>query len=327
MESVLKVLTRLFLNNRFNTIYNSVTLSKMPFYAVAKGKAPGIFLSWPDCEAQVKGFSGAKYKKFNTITEAEQFIIVNSDTSKINRTSTKNLKRSYATTSNDNNYGNENGNQTNQKQKLNIVPQSVDYDKIDDSKNYNNIENRPFIPRKSAGYIENADDSDDSDDLNDILTKQMDDIEKRIKGVEKSVNKIIKKSTKDSQKQTIMIDPLVPKHKRKKNNLDGFEYNDDGFVQVYTDGACSANGTTAARAGLGVFWGEDHRLNLSEPVSGRATNNCGEIQAATRAIQIALKNGITHLQINTDSKFLINSITKWMPGNLILYLITTVIDL
>ncbi|XP_022828099.1 ribonuclease H1-like isoform X2 [Spodoptera litura] len=84
--------------------------------------------------------------------------------------------------------------------------------------------------------------------------------------------------------------------------------------QVYTDGACSANGRSGARAGLGVYWGDGHPLNVSEPVSGRATNNCGEIQASTKAIKIALQNGIQKLAINTDSKFVINSVTKWMPG-------------
>ncbi|KAG6455606.1 ribonuclease H1-like [Manduca sexta] len=88
----------------------------------------------------------------------------------------------------------------------------------------------------------------------------------------------------------------------------------DGFVDVYTDGACSSNGRSEARAGYGVYWGDNHPLNTSEPVSGRATNNRGEIQAATKAIKQALDNGVTKLAINTDSKFLINSATKWMPG-------------
>ncbi|PZC87230.1 hypothetical protein B5X24_HaOG201466 [Helicoverpa armigera] len=87
------------------------------------------------------------------------------------------------------------------------------------------------------------------------------------------------------------------------------------FTKVYTDGACSSNGRSGARAGYGVYWGPDHPLNVSSPVSGgRATNNTGEIQAATRAMQQAYENGIPRVEINTDSKFLIDSATKWMPG-------------
>ena len=46
----------------------------MPFYAVAKGRTTGIFLSWPECQESVKGFSGAVYKKFDTRSDAEDFI-------------------------------------------------------------------------------------------------------------------------------------------------------------------------------------------------------------------------------------------------------------
>lgn len=54
--------------------------------------------------------------------------------------------------------------------------------------------------------------------------------------------------------------------------------------------------------------------NTSQPVSGRATNNCGEIQASTLAIKLAAENNVPKLCINTDSKFLINSITQWIKG-------------
>lgn len=44
------------------------------FYAVKEGRNPGIYGTWGDCEKEVKGFKGAKYKKFNTIAEAEDFL-------------------------------------------------------------------------------------------------------------------------------------------------------------------------------------------------------------------------------------------------------------
>ena len=46
----------------------------MPFYAVAKGRTSGIFLTWPECQESVKGFSGAVYKKFDKRGDAEVFI-------------------------------------------------------------------------------------------------------------------------------------------------------------------------------------------------------------------------------------------------------------
>lgn len=43
------------------------------YYAVVKGIAPGIYDSWKDCEAQVKGFPGASYKGFPSKKDAEAF--------------------------------------------------------------------------------------------------------------------------------------------------------------------------------------------------------------------------------------------------------------
>lgn len=44
------------------------------YYAVAKGKTPGIYMTWDACKAQVNGFSGAVYKSFLTSSEAEAFL-------------------------------------------------------------------------------------------------------------------------------------------------------------------------------------------------------------------------------------------------------------
>ncbi|KAJ2918384.1 hypothetical protein MD484_g2007, partial [Candolleomyces efflorescens] len=44
------------------------------FYAVRKGHEPGVYLTWSDCERQAKGYPNAKYKKFATRAEAEDFV-------------------------------------------------------------------------------------------------------------------------------------------------------------------------------------------------------------------------------------------------------------
>ncbi len=44
------------------------------YYAVKKGKAPGVYLTWEECKNQVHGFPGAVYKKFKTREEAEEFL-------------------------------------------------------------------------------------------------------------------------------------------------------------------------------------------------------------------------------------------------------------
>ncbi|UOE94612.1 ribonuclease H family protein [Alkalihalobacillus sp. LMS39] len=42
------------------------------FYVVWNGRQRGIYTSWAECEKQVKGFQGAKFKSFPTKAEAEQ---------------------------------------------------------------------------------------------------------------------------------------------------------------------------------------------------------------------------------------------------------------
>lgn len=47
---------------------------KETFYAVVKGRVPGIYKSWEDCNTQISGFSGAVFKKFDTLSSAEDFL-------------------------------------------------------------------------------------------------------------------------------------------------------------------------------------------------------------------------------------------------------------
>ncbi|XP_030346791.1 ribonuclease H1 isoform X2 [Strigops habroptila] len=94
---------------------------------------------------------------------------------------------------------------------------------------------------------------------------------------------------------------------------DKFSYMGD-FAVVYTDGCCSGNGRSRARAGIGVYWGPGHPLNTSERLPGRQTNQRAEIHAACKAIEQAKSQNIKKLIIYTDSKFTINGITSWVDS-------------
>ncbi|XP_049287005.1 ribonuclease H1 isoform X2 [Anopheles funestus] len=211
------------------------TIATMPFYAVAKGRQVGIFSTWPECQAQVNGFTGARFKKFPTQTEAQQFITTNSTSG------TGSCTGSVLT--------------ANKKPALN------------------------WNGKRSA-----------------------------------STSSTFAADSKKAKKTILLKEIPTPVLKLVTYGGHKFLQDDDGFVHVYTDGSCEGNGTAKAVAGLGVYFDEGHALNTSRPVSGRATNNCGEIQAATSAIKTAREQGIQQLAINTDSKFLIDSATKWMPG-------------
>ncbi len=43
------------------------------YYAVREGKVPGVYKTWAECEKQVRGYSGAVFKKFSTYEEAFKF--------------------------------------------------------------------------------------------------------------------------------------------------------------------------------------------------------------------------------------------------------------
>lgn len=48
--------------------------TKRKYYAVVKGKNPGVYDSWSCCEGQVKGFPGNQYKGFPTREDASDYL-------------------------------------------------------------------------------------------------------------------------------------------------------------------------------------------------------------------------------------------------------------
>ncbi|KAI1897351.1 hypothetical protein AGOR_G00082420 [Albula goreensis] len=92
---------------------------------------------------------------------------------------------------------------------------------------------------------------------------------------------------------------------------DRFTYMGDAVV-VYTDGCCTGNGRAGARAGIGVYWGPDHPMNVSDRLEGRQTNQRAEIQAACKALEQAKDKNFKKLVLYTDSMFTINGITSWV---------------
>ncbi len=46
----------------------------MKFYAVKKGRKPGVYRTWEDARKQVEGYSGAEYKSFPKITDATEYL-------------------------------------------------------------------------------------------------------------------------------------------------------------------------------------------------------------------------------------------------------------
>ncbi|XP_073073265.1 ribonuclease H1 isoform X1 [Manis javanica] len=195
------------------------------FYAVRRGRKPGVFLTWAECRAQVDRFPAARFKKFATEEEAWAFV----------RTSP----------GPDGSEGQKN--------------EHVQEPQVKVSKRL----------REPLGEDERA--------------------EPCAKHVKQNPEPV----------------PSVSK--------DTFSYMGE-FVVVYTDGCCSSNGRRRARAGIGVYWGPGHPLNVGIRLRGRQTNQRAEIHAACKAIEQAKTQNITKLVLYTDSMFTINGITSWVQG-------------
>ena len=84
-------------------------------------------------------------------------------------------------------------------------------------------------------------------------------------------------------------------------------------IIVYTDGACTGNGKKNAKAGIGVYFGENDPRNVSKRITGKQTNNTAELKAVITAINI-LKEEIKlnkNILIFTDSKYVILCCTSY----------------
>ncbi|EJD46729.1 ribonuclease H-like protein, partial [Auricularia subglabra TFB-10046 SS5] len=84
-------------------------------------------------------------------------------------------------------------------------------------------------------------------------------------------------------------------------------------IQAYTDGSCLNGGKPGAAAGLGVYWGPQNALNLSERLPGDIqTNNRAELCAILRCLEQA--DPLRALHIYSDSEYAIRSIAEWAPA-------------
>lgn len=84
-------------------------------------------------------------------------------------------------------------------------------------------------------------------------------------------------------------------------------------INVYTDGACSNNGQRGAKAGLGVYFGENDPRNCSERIEGKQTNNTAELKAIIKAAEILYREILAGFTVNiyTDSSYAIRCCTTY----------------
>ena len=84
-------------------------------------------------------------------------------------------------------------------------------------------------------------------------------------------------------------------------------------AEIYVDGACRNDGHNNPQGGCGVYWGPFHPMNWSEKLQGeKQTHYRSEITSAIIALSQAIKLGIQLVQIATGSRYVKETIIKWI---------------
>ncbi|KAI0674194.1 ribonuclease H-like domain-containing protein [Trametes maxima] len=214
------------------------------FYAVAKGRQPGIFTEWERCKAQILNYNGAKYKKFQTLSEAETWIA-------------RTVGPDIACTA--------------MQGYLSLRPTTSDCLRQEITPAPRDSQLASPIPPSTGSRISSA----TAVRLPQTRTQET-------------------TSTEPTETSSM---PVVPP-------------TGESWV-VYSDGSCRGNGKPGSVAGIGVWWGKDHRWNLSERCPGDQTNNRAELIAIIRVLETAPKDR-RPLFIKTDSQYSIGCFREWI---------------
>lgn len=80
----------------------------------------------------------------------------------------------------------------------------------------------------------------------------------------------------------------------------------DSNIYVYCDGSCINNGKPNAKAGIGIYFGENDPRNISEAVNGHS-NNVAELSAMIRVYNYVKKD----ITIVSDSKYALHCVKEY----------------
>jgi len=301
------------------------------YYAVAKGKKTGIFNSWSDCQKQVNGYPGAKFKKFGSKAEALEFVQSGASSARetfpmvaLGSQQTKDKFQGWKKSEDNGKSFLDSLRTAGFTSTLPSQPPKVATTACNEI--YSLMENTKATVLCAGTGVDNlsAGDSLDKDQLQTLINSGKATVIMVPQATANYMQLIDKAEGANGQTGKIGRQGRSPSGMRSARK--GKKANDttrtlikapcttfdSKYISVYTDGACEENGRRGARAGIGVYWGPNHRFNVSEPLLGRQTNNRAEIHAAIRAIRQAKSEGLPGINVHTDSKFMIKSITEWI---------------
>lgn len=127
---------------------------------------------------------------------------------------------------------------------------------------------------------------------------------------------VYKKFETENEANDFITANSINKAPRKEKSTTIVEIESSSFqpdYYVYTDGSCSNNGKPYAKAGIGIYFGEGDPRNVSQPVTGKQSNNTAELGAIHhlyKLIEADINNG-KKIGIVSDSEYAIRCCTTY----------------
>ena len=288
-------------------------MAKKAYYAVARGRQTGIFSTWAECEAAVRKYPNAKFKKFESSSEATQFVRGNSN----GNGQSHGPAQGQGTASRPPSSG------------YNNRPSSAGVKKP--SSTYNN--RAPTSYKSTAGPSFYAVRSNNPDAPSRVFTNWTD-CQAYVRGKRHmSFKKFPTKeqatafSTGQASLQTTYAhmntteSDFINQYKIPKHAARGVKVTPNPS-HVYCDGSSLSNGTGRARAGYGVYF-ENENIRIAKPLtSGPQTNNRAELTAVHEALdhiwnELESSNSsssevnVKKYTIHTDSEYVVKLLNDY----------------
>ncbi|KAI1012817.1 hypothetical protein LB504_008198 [Fusarium proliferatum] len=257
------------------------TANATKFYAVQKGREPGVYLNYDECQAQTTGFPGAKFKSFLTREDAQAYVAghenpsADRDRPKFYAVAVGHVPGIYHTWD------------ETQPQVTEVAgPKHKRFNTQADAEDFIRQNASPETCRR----------------LGISLEKTQEYTGAAFEPVEAFTEKVKAEPTRRPKAAPKAAPRAEPHHE-----------NNGNVLTIWTDGSSLANGQAGSRAGLGVYFGPNDERNLAERLPGELqTNQRAELMAILRALEIAPST--QDVEIVSDSQYSIKCVTQWGPG-------------
>ena len=299
--------------------------SQLKFYAVRVGKNPGIYNTWDECLEQVKGVSRAQFKSFASLTDASQY--VNGETVASGRSGGTGGAQKW--------YGVQSGR---------VPGVYTNYQDVQDQiVGWKLPKHRAFKTRTEAemfvaegqkvpdGYTVAADGPTEGGEIADIAGQKRAKVSKSKKikdevlpeqqgdGEYEPGEAPLAEDAEDNFDTTITLDQSTGSlryknaSERTRTRYQASAPAHDAPIVICTDGSSLANGQAGAVGGIGVYFGPQNKLNISEALPGtKQTNQRAELTAIYRALEVAPCD--RRIVIRSDSNYSIKCVEEWFQN-------------